>query len=343
MDAKVSERIQVKLAEKHDKLSSWLHTMSETRQENPLGPVGIQEVQEHLEVLEDAMEKAATDTLGVCKICHYPVDESLIEMDYLAEVCLAHFSPQEIRSLEYELELSQIVQRALLPQQVPQISGVELAAFSRPAQIVGGDFFDFLSFGSGAQGLVIADVAGKGMSAGMIMASVQTALRALVPVSSHPVEVLTHLNRIFSHNIQFTTFVTLFLGAYDPATRLLTYCNAGHNPPLLAHQAGGFEVSFEWLKPTGAAIGLVEDPQFQAQQVQLQPRDTLLLYTDGVTETFNSQDEEFGYERLADFTRRSMDLPVKNLIHALQAELQVFAHDHQHADDLTIIACRIGE
>jgi sigma-B regulation protein RsbU (phosphoserine phosphatase) len=343
MDAKVSEHIRLKLAEKHGTITDWLQTTPEDKMEHPLGPLGVQEVQEHLEVLDDAMQKAATDTLGVCKICLYPVEESLIEMDYTSEVCLAHFSPQEIRHLEYELELSQIVQRALLPQQVPQISGLDIAAFNRPAQIVGGDFFDFVNFRNGATGFVIADVAGKGMSAGLIMASVQAALRALIPVSDHPVEVLTHLNQVFSHNIQFTTFVTMFLGAYDPATHLLTYCNAGHNPPLLCHPQGRSGTAFEWLRPSGAAIGLVEDPQFQGQQVQLLPGDTLLLYTDGVTETFNDQNEEFGYERLADFTLRNLILPSKNLIHSLQLELHDFSNHQQLVDDLTIIACRISE
>ena len=288
------------------------------------------------------MQKAATDTLGICKICHYPVEDSLIEMDYTSEVCLAHFSPQEIRHLEYELELSQIVQRALLPQQVPQISGVDVAAFSRPAQIVGGDFFDFSRFRNGAYAFVIADVAGKGMSAGMIMASVQAALRSLIPISEQPVEVLTTLNEVFSHNIQFTTFVTLFLGAYDPATRMLTYCNAGHNPPLLSRRSGDAEVSDHWLKPSGAAIGLVDDPHFQGEQVQLQPGDTLLLYTDGVTETFNPQNEEFGYERLAGLAHRNPDQAARVLIRELQSELLEFSNHQQLVDDITVIACRFS-
>ena len=341
MTVDTSERIQLKLAEKQETLTHWLEETPDAKIENALGPLGVQDVKKHLEVLDDAMEKAAADTLGICKVCHEFVDDSLIEMDYTSEVCLSHFSSQEIRHLEYELELSQIVQRALFPQQVPQISGVDIAAFNRPAQIVGGDFFDFLRFRNGAYGFVIADVAGKGMSSGLIMASVQAALRALVPASEHPVEVLTLLNEVFVHNIQFTTFVTLFLGAYDPDTRLLTYCNAGHNPPLLCHQPGHSGQAHQWLKPSGAAIGLVEDPQFHEEQIQIQPGDTLLLYTDGVTETFNDRDEQFGYERLLDLARRNMDLPAKTLIRDLQAELQDFSNHQPMADDVTIIACRM--
>lgn len=339
MDAKVSGQIQLKLAQKRDTLTGWLSTTPETEMENALGPLGVEQVQEHIDVLDGAMQKAANDTLGICKICHYPVDDSLIEMDYRSEVCLAHFSPEEIRHLEYELELSQIVQRALLPQHVPQIAGVDVAAFSRPAQIVGGDFFDFLNFRNGAYGFVIADVAGKGVSAGMIMASVQTALRALVPASEHPVEVLTQLNQIFAHNIHFTTFVTLFIGAYDPATRVLTYCNAGHNPPLVCRPAIQPEETNQWLRPSGAAIGLVEDPQFHNEQIQLQVGDTLLLYTDGVTETFNDGNEEFGYERLTELAYKNLGQPAKTLIRELQYALQDFSNRQPLADDVTVIAC----
>ena len=343
MAVDTAERIQINLAEKHGTLTRWLEKTPDAKIEIALGPLGVQAVQEQLEVLDDAMEKAATDTLGICKVCHDPVEDSLIEMDYTSEVCLTHYSSQELRHLEYELELSQIVQRALLPQQVPQISGVDIAAFSRPAQIVGGDFFDFLRFQNGAYGFVIADVAGKGMSAGLIMASVQAALRALIPASDHPVKVLTLLNQVFVHNIQFTTFVTLFLAAYDPVTQRLTYCNAGHNPPLLCHQPGRSEDAHQWLKPSGAAIGLVEDPQFHEEQVQIRAGDTLLLYTDGVTETFNDRDEEFGYERLLDLTRRNMDSPAKTLIRELKSELQDFSKNQPMADDITIIAYHIGE
>ena len=109
------------------------------------------------------------------------VDESLLQMDYTASVCLGDYSTQERRQLEDELELSQVIQRALLPQQVPDMTGFDIAGYSRPAQIIGGDYFDFLRFKDGAHGFVVADVSGKGISAGILMTSLQTAFHTIVP------------------------------------------------------------------------------------------------------------------------------------------------------------------
>lgn len=118
----------------------------------------------------------------------------------------------------------------LLPQEVPDIPGVEIAAFTRPAQIVGGDYFDFLDFQDQGQGIVIADVAGHGIAAGMHLASVQSLLRALVPGIASPAELAKKLNKLFIHNINYTTFVSFFISSLNPREKTLTYCNAGHNP-----------------------------------------------------------------------------------------------------------------
>jgi sigma-B regulation protein RsbU (phosphoserine phosphatase) len=262
-------------------------------------------------------------------------------MDYTAQVCLDHFSAAEVRQLERELEMSSVVQRALLPQQVPEIPGLELAAFSQAAQIVSGAFFDFVQFGNGMHGLVIADVAGHGMSASLIMASIQTALRTLVPTATSPAQVLRDVNRLFAHNIRFDTFVTLFLGAYDPENRTLTYCNAGHNAPLLLRSGDGRGRDILHLAPTGAAIGLVENPRLRDERVQLLRGDLLLLYTDGVVEAFDPAGEEYGVERLSELLDRSAGLPSQSLIQVLWRDLSAYTHGRPMADDVTVIACRL--
>jgi sigma-B regulation protein RsbU (phosphoserine phosphatase) len=183
----------------------------------------------------------------------------LLEADYTACVCLDHLSAGEKRQLESELELSQTIQKALLPQRVPAIPGLDLAFFSRPAQILGGDYFDFFQFRDGVPGLAIADVVGHGISASLLMASIQTALRTLVPESDSPSDVLQRVNRFLLHNVHFTTFVTIFLGRFDNGTCTLDYCNAGHNPPLIYRQQETGNNPVSWLQPTGAAIGLVEE------------------------------------------------------------------------------------
>ena len=138
-------------------------------------------IDEHLHVIDESLVKLEDGTLGICEVCHGIVDENLLEMDYTACVCLDHYSDDERRRLESELELSQIVQRALMPKHAPHISGVEVAAFSRPAEIIGGDYFDFFKFKDGTHGLVIADVSGHGVSAAMLMSSLQTALQTIAP------------------------------------------------------------------------------------------------------------------------------------------------------------------
>jgi sigma-B regulation protein RsbU (phosphoserine phosphatase) len=343
MEAKVLDHIRGRLLEKRQTVTDWLRTTPARTREVRLGSANERSVRTHLKVIDTALEKTATKTLGRCTVCHEFIDAELLEMDYTACVCIDHFSPAEIRRLEYELELSQTVQRALLPQEMPEIPGLELAAFSRPAEIVSGDYFDFFRFQGGGHGLAIADVAGKGVSASLLMASVQTALRGLAPADGSPVDVLERLNRLFLHNIQFTTFVTVFLGSFDPTTRTLTYGNAGHNPPLLFRREEKGRDAIAWLSPTGAAIGLVEAAQFTEETVELGLGDILLLYTDGVTEALNLQEEVFGPERLAAFADRESNASAQELVPALRRELQKFTRGQPLADDTTIIACKVVE
>ena len=162
-----------------------------------------------------------------------------------------------------------------------------------------------------------------------------------MPESHWPAEVLERVNRFFLHNVQLTTFVTMFLGRFDEEARTLTYCNAGHNPPLvLRGNGGGNPVS--WLQPTGAAIGLVEEPGISSEIITLAAGDTLLLYTDGITEATNAPGEEFGSERLAALVQQEADSSSKRLVEALRHGLQEFTGGKPLADDATIVECRIA-
>ena len=334
MEVNVFQRIQINLVEKRQTLSAWLVGASESEKDIRLGPATEQGVQAHLEVVEASLEQAAGQNLGLCEVCHTTIDTELLEMDYTCCICLDHLSEPERRELENELEFSQQVQRALLPQRIPEIAGLKLAAFSRPAQMLSGDYFDFFQFSDESAGLAIADAMGHGVSASMIMTSLQTALRTLVPESSSPAEVLGRINRFYLHNSRFTTFVTVFLGQYNPLTHRLTYCNAGHNPPALyRHQ----EQRVEWLPPTGAAIGLIEDNPLRSGEVRLEEGDMLLLYTDGVTEATNPQQEAFGVTRLADALRQSAGLASREVVQSLRERLQEFTGEALLSDDVTLV------
>ena len=289
-------------------------------------------------MIDTSIEKLKDGSLGICTVCHQMVDPGLLQMDYTASVCLDHYSEAERRQLESELELSQVVQRALLPQRMPSIAGMDVAAFSRPAQIVGGDYFDFLQFNDGSHGFVIADVSGHGVSAGMLMTSLQTAFHTLVPDTNSPVDVLQRINRLYIHNIHFTTFVTIFFSRLDPLTRTLTYANAGHSEALLYRRSRDEQV---WLEPTGPAIGLMEGFRNQSKDIKLESEDILLLYTDGVTEAFNSSGEQFGRERLAEVIHQNGDQPADGLIQAVLYTLTDFTDARPLEDDVTLVVYKL--
>jgi len=338
MVTELYERIQEGLEEKQKEITEFLETAPEAEKEICIG-CDENCVEEHLHVIETSLEKIEDKTLGVCVICHGYVDAQLIEMDYTAAVCLDHYSDEERRRLESELELSQVVQRALMPQRLPNIRGVELAAFSRPSEIIGGDYFDFFEFRDGTHGLVIADVSGHGVSAGMLMSSLQMAIRTMAPLTDSPAEVLERINHFYIHNINFTTFVTVFLACFDPATLTLTYVNAGHNPPAVRRRS---DSTITWLKPTAPAIGLAEEFHPRTESISFAEGDSLLLYTDGVTEVANISNEEFGQERLAQLVHQNAERPAPDLLQAVRQALSVFGGNRPLVDDVTMVALKIS-
>lgn len=342
MSTSVFDKMRSSLVTQRQNLAAWLYNAPPQDKQLHLGPAGEDAVQAHLQVLDEALQKADDHTLGLCDVCHDYIETSRLEMDYTASVCLDHLAAEERQRLESDLELSQKVQQALLPQQVPDIPGLELAAFSQPARIVGGDYFDFLQFHDSSHGLIIADVVDKGMAASLLMASLQASLRILVAESDSPAKVVERLNSLFIHNIHLTQFVTLFLGRYDHTTRTLRYSNAGHNPPLLYHAPTNGTTHSHWLQPTGAAIGLVEEFVFGDDAVTLTPGDTLLLYTDGVTEARNPEGEEFRPQGLIDFMQQHAHLQAPDLMRELRRTLQEFTGGQPLADDTTIVVGKLA-
>lgn len=338
MATNIFQRIQGSLAEKRQNLTEFLGSAPEEKID--LCCEDEREVHAHLHVIETAIEKAEDHTLGLCTVCHGHIEPGLLEIDYTLSVCLDHYSEPERRRLEEELELSAVIQRALLPQIPPEIPGVELAAFTRPAAIVSGDYFDFFNFRDGTHGLVIADIPGHGVSAGMLMSSLQTAIRTMAPETDSPSEVLERINRFYIHNIHFTTFVTIFLARFDYVTHTLTYASAGHNPPAVVHKK---RAGVSWLKPTAPAIGLAEEFRPRAESVTLEHGDVLFLYTDGVTEAFNPVLEQFGTIRLGELLGKNVDLGANDLIQIVRQGLEIFGDGHVLEDDTTFVALKLVE
>ncbi|MFC2053567.1 SpoIIE family protein phosphatase [Chloroflexota bacterium] len=341
MEAPILERMRTGILEKQDGLTEWLRTTPRHKKGVLLGPSTEQAVHTHLSDIENSITEAESGTLGLCEVCQEYVETDLLEIDYKARVCITHFSEEEVRHLENELELAQSVQQALLPREVPIIPGLEIAAFSQPAHIVGGDYFDFVEFGRGTHCLAIADVAGHGVSASLHMASIQAMLRSMALENHSPAEVLSQMHKLFIHNIRFTTYVTFFIGAFNPTTKTLTYCNAGHNPPLVLHKRMSGKRSIGWLNPTGAAIGLVEEAEFGEKTLSLHDGDLLVMYTDGVTEALNPQNEEFGSERLVAIIERLYQGTPKEVVRGIREGLENFRGGQPLADDTTVFVGRI--
>lgn len=242
------------------------------------------------------------------------------------------------RRAEQELEIARVVQSKLLPQQSPPLATLDYAGACIQARAVGGDYYDFLDLGPGRVGFVLADIAGKGISGALLMANLQASLRSLYSLAERDLpQFLESVNRLFVRNTETTHYATAFIGIYDDESRAMRYANCGHNPPLLL-RAGGV---VERLQATATVLGLFEGWECSVAEVSLSPGDILAIYTDGITEACNPQQEEFGEDRLIEVLRLGTGLSATDLLLNLVKSVQSFSPTQQ-ADDLTAIVavCR---
>ena len=328
------EHIKESLSERRQNLIEWLEQAPESAKLTHTGPLGPEAAQQELAIIDESIRKADEKSLGLCEVCNDYVETSRLEMDYTACVCIEHLTGHERTRLENDLELSQKVQRALLPEEIPPIPGLDIAVFFQPAHIVGGDYFDFFRYKDGSHGFVIADVMGKGMAASLLMASFQASLRIIAPECDRPEKIMERLNHLFRHNIRLTKFVTVFLARYDHKNKTLHYSNAGHNPPVLVRK----DKSIKHLDPTGAAIGLVEQAVFEGQAVSLEPGDRILCYTDGVVELRDGTDSQFGMEPIERILLNAEGHGSGRIISSLKDALKAFTSTASYTDDTTILS-----
>jgi len=200
----------------------------------------------------------------------------------------------EIRMEKEEVEDARAVGAALLPKNIPQFPGIDISSTLQPARPLSGDYFDVLDFGAGKLGLCIADVVGKGVPAALLMSNVQASVRALAPDSATPRDLMMKLNRSVARNTTPGKFVTFFYCTLDRQAGRLHYANAGHSAPALVRESG----EVVRLEAGGAVLGVFPEWNYEQGEIEIRSGDRLLLFTDGVTEASNIQDEEFGEERL---------------------------------------------
>ncbi len=239
--------------------------------------------------------------------------------------------------MKRDLQIAKEIQAWLLPAVPPQIPGLEIAFATRPANTVAGDYYDvFARRYPGGQDdtylVAIADVAGKSIPAAMLMATFQASLKTLSSTSGTLTELVGRINRYACSNSQNgRRFTTAFLAEYSPATRLLTYLNAGHNAPMLRRQGG----VIERLQVGGVPLGIMEDAPYESATVTLQPGDWLVIFTDGVVEAENNAQQEYGEERLVAMLNAGVMLTPTALLSSIMIDLDRFAGNAPQHDDVT--------
>jgi sigma-B regulation protein RsbU (phosphoserine phosphatase) len=238
---------------------------------------------------------------------------------------------------EHEIAEARAIQEGFLPKEIAQLAGYEIAGAWQSARVVGGDYFDVLPFDGETCGLCIADVAGKGLPAALLMSNLQAAVRGLASLSVAPEDLCARLNALLCRNMASDRFVTLFYAQLDGPARRLRYVSAGHNPPFILHADG----SHERLREGGGVLGVFANQAFRSGVAQLQTGDRMILYTDGVTEACNADEEEFGEQRLLtvlqENRRRSPEAIQKEILLAVSA----FSHGTWQ-DDATLLVVGVS-
>jgi serine phosphatase RsbU (regulator of sigma subunit)/catechol 2,3-dioxygenase-like lactoylglutathione lyase family enzyme len=240
------------------------------------------------------------------------------------------------RRAAQELEIARQVQARLFPQTLPGCGTLEYAGVCMQARQVGGDYYDFLELGQDRLGLIIGDIAGKGIAAALLMANLQANLRSQCATAlAGPQRFLESVNQRFYENTDASAYATLFFGEYDDRERRLRYANCGHLPGLLVRS----DRAVERLHSTATVLGLFADWSCSIGECVLIPGDTLVLYTDGVTEAFNEREEEFGEQRLIEGLGRSRGLRPEAVVRAVLQDLREFS-PHEQRDDITLIVAK---
>ncbi len=235
-----------------------------------------------------------------------------------------------------EVEMAARVQQHLLDQHRPPAGPLDVVARTRPARVVGGDYYDFVPLADGRFAVVVADVSGKGLPAALIMPAVKIALRALAARNVSTSDLLAELNRVFLDNLPAASYFTLIYAVFDPAGGRVAYANAGHLPAL---HLRGRRSEATWLMPEGPAVGLLHDEvHFGTVEVRFGPGDLFVFYTDGITEAENESGADFGQERLVDAVRSAAGQPAEAVVSAVHDAVDAFRGPGARNDDATVIA-----
>jgi phosphoserine phosphatase RsbU/P len=243
--------------------------------------------------------------------------------------------------LNRELEIAREVQERLFPQNLPRVKGLDYCGACRPALGVGGDYYDFLLLPGDRLGIAIGDVSGKGIAAALLMASLQASLRGqAISGTADLAELMGNVNRLVYDASASNRYATFFYAVYEPATRRLTFVNAGHNPPVVLRKVAG-EWQITRLEEGGAVVGLLRNYPYSQAETTVQPGDVLVAFTDGISEAMNPAEEEWGEEQLIEAIKSCDGLSASDTLSLLVEEADKFAAGAKQHDDMTLLVMRV--
>jgi len=281
--------------------------------------------------VDAALRRIEDGSFGICEECHTDIGEEWLSQDPLTTVCLEHMTPKQQRALEYDLEVASHLQKGLLPAADLTLEGWQLAHYYRPAGVVSGDYCDVVRE-NGHMYFIIADVSGKGVAAALLASNLRGVFRSLVPLGLGIEEFLVRANRLFRESARPSQYATTVFGraSKDGGLELV---NVGHPPVLLATGKG-----IHHFESTCSPLGFFVDDTVCVTKAQMAPGDTLVLYTDGISEAANERDEEYGVEAVEKLIREQRFGRPEALVQAVRQNLAAFRGRAERADDETLLA-----
>lgn len=264
----------------------------------------------------------------------------LTVMANVAAIRIEHARLSEIeeaeRAMAKDMQQAALIQKRLLPSTPPSVPGLDIAGKTTACRTVGGDYYDFLVFPDQRVGMLVGDVAGKGMPAALLMSSLQARVQVLFEEADDLARKIGRLNKAICSNCPDNRFITFFMAVVDGVNGELIFTNAGHNPPLMVRAGGGFET----LGGGGVILGILPQATYEESRSKMETGDILVLFSDGVTEAVNPKDEDFGEERLAALVASLRDRPAAEIVEAIDAAVTEFTQGAPAADDITVVVVR---
>lgn len=323
MQTILDANIRSELLDRRERLQAAIDTVADTKQLEYL-----------LNEVDLALDRVARGTFGLCETCHDSIESDRIKADPLIRYCIDHLSPDEQRALEQDLMLAAKVQSELLPHHNLQTPGWDICYHYEPLGPVSGDYCDLLPGEDGTLFFVLGDVSGKGVAASMLMAHLHAIFRSLANLELPLDKLVERVNRVFCESSPDTHYATLICGRALPSGEV-EICNAGHCPAVVSSAAGVTTVA-----ATGLPVGIFTSAQYGTSKIKLNPDDSIVLYTDGLSEARDEEGREYGAERLSSLLKMTRRTSTRSIVDDCVGDLRKFQKGQPAFDDMTLMAIR---